>query len=205
MPLTFDSIPLVFSVPLDTTVPSIQAASFSPDGKWVAYWVFPEGNGLPADTIFDQVWICPVSNPTKIEHVINFQCLYCTYSFWGIWPEFISDSTLAVSMHHDGDSVSALWEIGLDGHIVRQLTRNTASVVPSSSPAHRQLVYPNPTHNALKLFLHEPGVVSLTDAVGRVVLTERVLAGPSSIDVSELPAGAYLLRTPEGEGRVILK
>jgi hypothetical protein len=206
LPLMIDSTPLDFTVPLDTTVPSIQGASFSPGGDWVAYWVFPAGNGLPADTIFDQVWICPVSNPTKIEHVINFQRLYCTYSFWGIWPEFISDSTLAVSMHKDGDSVSALWEIGLDGHIVRQLTHVTAGVTPSHAVGAPELdVYPNPSSRGVTVMTLRPEILYVYNEAGQEVLRSRLGAGSSSVNTSRLPAGRYVFRTQDGEARVVIR
>ncbi|MFH1050700.1 MAG: hypothetical protein V1779_07190 [bacterium] len=53
---------------------------------------------------------------------INLRNEFCMYAFAGAWPEFISENTLAVSMHVDGDEMSALWEITIDGKIVRQLT-----------------------------------------------------------------------------------
>ncbi|HEY3875134.1 MAG TPA: hypothetical protein VGM92_06630, partial [Candidatus Kapabacteria bacterium] len=117
----FDSIPLVFSEPIDT--PGINGATFSPNDSLVAYWVDPLG-ASSSDTIFEQIWVCKTSAPTNIISVINFQCCFCTYSIdGGIDPVFITDSTLAVSMYHFGDISDPLWEISDQGcNIVRQLT-----------------------------------------------------------------------------------
>jgi hypothetical protein len=54
---------------------------------------------------------------------LNLRDLFCTYSSYGIDAEFITDTTLAVSMHKDGDDTSELWEISITGRKIRQLTK----------------------------------------------------------------------------------
>ena len=54
---------------------------------------------------------------------LNLRDLFCAYSTYGIDAEFITDTTLAVSMHKDGDDVSHLWEISITGRKIRQLTK----------------------------------------------------------------------------------
>ena len=112
-------------VPVD-----MEYASWSPNNQLLALTVVPLKPNNECDTTerFEEVWIIdvkayyeerPYLMPVKI---INFQKSFCTYNFVGVYAEFITDSTLAVSMHKDGDTVSNLWEITIDGKLVRQLT-----------------------------------------------------------------------------------
>lgn len=101
----------------------LDRAGFSPDGRKIALTVRPRD-----DPKWREIWIVDVEAflrgmlpPGKI-HVINLQRRFCTYSIAGLHAEYISDSTLAVSMYKDGDTVSPLWEITDDGRLVRQLT-----------------------------------------------------------------------------------
>lgn len=105
--------------------------SFSPNGRKIALTVtprIPPSNQEQTDyTGFQEIWIIDRDNPKTgdefASYKLNFQDLFCTYSGWGIHAEYITDSTLAVSMHKDGDAVSPLWEITDKGRIVRQLTK----------------------------------------------------------------------------------
>ena len=105
--------------------------SFSPNGRKIALTVTPRTPPLNQEQIyiygFPEVWIIDRNSTATgdefASYKLNFQDLFCTYSFWGISAEYITDSTLAVSMHKDGDAVSPLWEITDKGRIVRQLTK----------------------------------------------------------------------------------
>ncbi|MBL7997780.1 MAG: hypothetical protein JNL32_03985 [Candidatus Kapabacteria bacterium] len=55
-------------------------------------------------------------------HKINLRNRYCMYTSYGTYPTFTSDSTLVISMHKDGDTLQALYEVKLDGTMIRQLT-----------------------------------------------------------------------------------
>lgn len=61
-------------------------------------------------------------------------------------------------------------------------------------------VYPNPTSGLLTLhssdYLHDPGIVSIIDATGRIVQTESFIQAGRTYrtDISDLPAGTYTVR-----------
>ena len=110
---------------LNVNAALINKISWSPSGKKVALSVLPTGDGVHHQ--FEQIWISDVEKYQR-EHpdtlsfdVINLQQRFCMYSFLGCYAEFISDSTLAVSMHVDGGN-SSLWEITTSGRKLRQLT-----------------------------------------------------------------------------------
>lgn len=202
LPYYFDDKPLDFPHELDTIGPGIQGVTFSPDGSLVAYWVFPMGCGAPADSIFDQVWVCKTSDPANIIDVINFQCCFCTYSFWGIWPEFITDSTLAVSMHKDEDESSPMWEISIHGcNIVRQLTFLPVSDVKDGSLSTSEnylRVFPNPAAESITVE-GASGRVTISDPLGRSYSLPTTPQPPPwkdggvTIDISLLPSGVYFV------------
>jgi len=108
-----------------TSTALINKISWSPSGKKVALSVLPTGDGVHHQ--FEQIWILDIEKYQR-EHpdtlsfdVVNLQQRFCMYSFLGCYAEFISDSTLAVSMHVDGGN-SSLWEITTSGRKLRQLT-----------------------------------------------------------------------------------
>ncbi len=189
---------------------AIANANFSLDGKLFAAEVDPLGYGPPADTIFEQVWVWRTSDPSTPIRMINFQKLFCKYSFWGIWPCFITDSTIAVSMHKDGDTFSPLWEITIDGRIVRQLTflpQNTVSVAETSSTAAELpiSIFPNPARDEFTVSFAKPEGVAdglqaeLFDVLGRVAIPVQGVRGTSlQLDVSGVPDGVYYLRASSG-------
>ena len=115
---------------LSTQIVDIFHVSWSPNKKELALTVRPNSPPENPDYIgsFPEVWIMDIvgmqTDPSQSTvYRLNFQNLFCKYSFWGIDAEYITDSTLAVSMHKDGDAVSPLWEITDRGKVVRQLTK----------------------------------------------------------------------------------
>jgi hypothetical protein len=187
-----DSIEFGFPVKPD----QVSWGSFSPDGKLFALDVWPER--IDTNKTYRQVWIYRTEDPSTPLHRLNFQELFCTYSFHGIWPEFITDSTLAVSMHKDGDISSPLWEITIDGRIVRQLTfLPTNSVVrgEASSPISYAVIASDKASIKVKPSSKERRV-ELINTLGREVLSERVASGAEQIvlDVQSLPAGTYFCK-----------
>ena len=103
----------------------IKNVTWSPNGKRIALSVLPKQGG-PKGT-FEQIWILDAEKilqdrpDTHSVYIIDLQTRFCSYSFLGCHAEFITDSTLAVSMHPDGGS-SPLWEISTTGRKIRQLT-----------------------------------------------------------------------------------
>jgi hypothetical protein len=61
--------------------------------------------------------------PVATMAVIDLQERFCRYSFRGASAEFVTNRTLAVAMHRDGEAVAHLYEITTDGRMVRQITR----------------------------------------------------------------------------------
>lgn len=103
---------------------------WSPDGKHLSLSVlsnFPTTNPNDPYT-YDEIWIVDVPlfnllpNSGLAMYRINMQQQFCMYSFNGIYAEFVTDSTLAVSMGKDGDKLCPIWEISLKGKLLRQLT-----------------------------------------------------------------------------------
>ncbi|MFC2131474.1 hypothetical protein ACFLSQ_08565 [Bacteroidota bacterium] len=102
----------------------IQRFSFSPNGRLIAASVSPyqpEINLNPEDerNRFQEIWIGNADDfldgldgKRMDVKIINPRSEYCMYSLGGgLCAEFITDTTLAVSMHKDGDDISYLWEI----------------------------------------------------------------------------------------------
>ena len=77
--------------------------------------------------------------------------------------------------------------------------------VNSTSTAVEQLpedsllsIYPNPAQDVLRFDSIEAGRVLIYDTTGRVVLSQDVVVGISSIDISTLATGLYLVRLGDG-------
>ncbi|HEY3875617.1 MAG TPA: T9SS type A sorting domain-containing protein, partial [Candidatus Kapabacteria bacterium] len=191
---------------LDSSIEALEWVSFSPDEKLLALSVDPNGQGPPADTIFPQVWVYHVDSMSAPPIVINFQKSFCMYSFWGIDAEFITDSTLAVSMHHDGDLSSPLWEITLGGRIVRQLTflPEFSGVSEPTILLKNIRVFPNPATNELQILSGPSGTARLYDLLGREVLETNDDGSGVTLDVSKLPNGTYFLRMGTQSAEVVI-
>jgi hypothetical protein len=71
-----------------------------------------------------------------------------------------------------------------------------ASDFPTAAPERTGLAFaahPNPFHGQLVVSLEEPGPLQVFDAQGRLVHSERLLAGPNSLPLEQLQPGTYLL------------
>jgi len=87
-----------------------------------------------------------------------------------------------------GENFYRLRQVDLDG------TETLSEVrVVDVSAALSLSVYPNPTAAQLRIKGFAGGSVQVLDAQGRMVL-ERELSAHAALNVSALPAGAYLLR-----------
>ncbi|TAL70276.1 MAG: hypothetical protein EPN82_03320 [Bacteroidetes bacterium] len=102
--------------------------SWSPDSKKLALSVgISENDSVPLDNHrFSEIWIIDVEKymiekPLFIPvQIINLRKIFCMYG--GMWAEFITDSTLAVSMGGPNADFLYIYEITTDGKMVRQLT-----------------------------------------------------------------------------------
>ncbi len=113
----------------DTETADMSYASFSPDGKYfaIAAYVNDKNKALDSTSRLAEVWIIDVEgfmkNPVQPVPVkiINIREKLCMFSY-GLHPVFTSNNTLAVSMFKNGDTFSYLYEIDLEGNLIRQLT-----------------------------------------------------------------------------------
>jgi hypothetical protein len=187
---------IVFPRAIDTNNTNVQW-TFSPDAKLFALQITPDLGNPTADSVYPQVWVYDVSDPIKAIDVIDFQQLYCKYSLDGIWPEFITDSTLAVSMYTDGDNFCPLWEITIDGRIIRQLTFLPAASVVENEPINSVVplrVFPNPATDELQILGGQAGTIHLFDIMGRERMNANDDGAGATLDVSRLEPGIYFLR-----------
>lgn len=69
----------------------------------------------------------------------------------------------------------------------------------------RLLMYPNPAHSVLHLYLPEPQTWSLKTAVGIEIWRQKLPAGNHSIPVQHLPKGMYWLVSGEQQYRLLLQ
>lgn len=106
---------------LPHAISSITDIKWSPTGRLAALSV-KAGNG------YGKVWILDIGKYLRSGSAgldvreINLQKNFCRYSLMGLYAEFLTDSTLAISMHKDGDVSQLLWEVSTDGNLMRQLT-----------------------------------------------------------------------------------
>ena len=83
----------------------------------------------------------------------------------------------------------------------------TTGMTDAHSDATRLRVYPNPTAETLVVegLLAEEGQVRLYDQQGQLVKTGAADAARTTLDVSDLPAGTYLLLCEGGAFKVIVQ
>ena len=104
----------------------INYVSWSPDSKKFALTITPGDSIINDSSRFREIWFIDVEKfmnekpDTVPVQIINIRKKFCMYG--GIWAEFLTNSTLAVSMCGPHDNFSYLWEITTDGKKVRQLT-----------------------------------------------------------------------------------
>ena len=61
-------------------------------------------------------------NIVKNKKIINLRKEFCKYANAGLFAEFVTNNSLVLSFHNDGDNIAPLYEISLDGKIIRQIT-----------------------------------------------------------------------------------
>ncbi len=79
----------------------------------------------------------------------------------------------------------------------------TATKQETTTPAEAVIkVYPNPVSNILNVSvlgnIDRNGTLKIIDAKGMLVMEERIVKNPQSIDVSRLAKGAYMIRVDNG-------
>lgn len=64
-------------------------------------------------------------------------------------------------------------------------------------------IYPNPTNGAFSIKTDESSKAEIFDQAGRLVKSLEVKEGENKIDISELPAGTYLIKTASEASKII--
>ncbi len=107
--------------------------SWSPSNQYLALALSSGGSIIDeqeGSCGYQEIWIYDVNElsakgmnyPEPIRK-INLRKEFCMYNtVVNCSAEFLTDSTLAVSMHKDGDDFAPIWEISIDGKLLRQLT-----------------------------------------------------------------------------------
>jgi hypothetical protein len=66
-------------------------------------------------------------------------------------------------------------------------------------------IYPNPAKNVVTILTDCKGILSLTDVSGRIVKQANITINETKLDVSELPAGCYIISIQAEDGVVTSK
>jgi hypothetical protein len=66
-------------------------------------------------------------------------------------------------------------------------------------------IYPNPAVNELRISNYAGGIVQITDLSGRTVLTDLCISPNSTINVSALPQGIYIIKAGAFKGKFVKK
>ena len=116
-----DGVPLRFK----DRVNAFHRISWSPHSKKLAVTVSPVSQWTTVWIIDVERWQRERPDTVPVQS-IDFQkrfCMYTLSSVGNLDAEFLTNTTLAVSMHRDGDKVCPIWEITTDGRLLRQLTK----------------------------------------------------------------------------------
>lgn len=85
-------------------------------------------------------------------------------------------------------------------------TSTGVNIAPSSEAVFS--VYPNPANDKITVTVNDqngPGVLTLTDITGKVVLTEMVETEKVAVDTHAIHAGVYIARYVDSKGSQSLK
>ncbi|MBT8196233.1 MAG: T9SS type A sorting domain-containing protein, partial [Bacteroidia bacterium] len=117
------------------------------------------------------------------------------------WVDGLNDATMVMSMAHTASN--RMLRIGTHGKGIyqRYLLDPAITSVETADEIDNILVYPNPVNDLLSVEgleqLKNVRAIVITDAVGRVVLSEDLVSNDIgnkySVDVSELARGSYAI------------
>jgi hypothetical protein len=108
----------------------------------------------------------------------------------------ITASTYEDNMVPSGQYTYCVKALYLEGESDGNCT-NVDVAVGIEDPGKKQFtVFPNPASSVLKVYSGIAGEFQIVDFSGMAVKTGRVEAPVSTIDISDLPAGIYIIRIP---------
>lgn len=76
-------------------------------------------------------------------------------------------------------------------------------IAENTAPA--LLPFPNPAHDVLTIELPQASTVTIVDALGQTIHSFFAPAGTTTLSVSDLPRGVYLLHTPHAVSKLIVQ
>lgn len=189
---------------------------FQNTGTDTAFTVRVE-NPFPDNADFDSFQVITTSHPVQVLYNTNND--WITFQFNNI---LLPDSTTNEPESHGyilyrikprstlvpGDSV--LNQVGIYFDYNLPIITNTAHTVIGSNigleavtPSSSFSLHPNPTLGALlirSLYALDNATLTLTDAIGRTLLTAQMNGSSHSLDLSDLPRGLYMVSLRDKEG-----
>jgi hypothetical protein len=109
-------------------------------------------------------------------------------------------------VHFSGEIVSI--EIDPNNYIINAdgaIVENTSLVGIEEAPESVLTIYPSPATTELTVESAETNNYQLINTMGQVVSTGNLVAGKNIIDISNLSAGVYLIKTSSGQKRFVKK
>jgi len=116
--------------------------------------------------------------------------------------EFMEGDCLVVHPKGDDHEVVAQWCSALWERYNVRFPDATVSVQEEREMAGGFGVYPNPAEGHVVIDTHRPETVTILDLMGRPVWSGTV-DGPRSIEIGELAAGMYVVRTARGASQLL--
>ncbi len=114
----------------DAEYTEVRGGFFSPDGKKLLLntWFFDTETKIDSQRL-GEVWIIDIEkfmanpvNPYTPDKIINIKDRFCMFSTGTPGGSFTSNNTISVSMFKKGENFQYLYEIDLNGNMIRQLT-----------------------------------------------------------------------------------
>lgn len=83
--------------------------------------------------------------------------------------------------------------------ITQSVSACTSIKKQSENQVAKMSVYPNPSHGSITIDLIEPAVITITNALGQIVLTEKLESGKQTLTIQDAAKGLYfvLVKTPD--------
>lgn len=73
-----------------------------------------------------------------------------------------------------------------------------------NKPSDHFTVYPNPAGDVINISgLPENSEIQVSNLAGKVLMTQKILNSPATIDIRQLPKGIYILRCPLGVKKIV--
>lgn len=156
----------------------------------------------------------PFAEPVVLED--NVRYLFCTSAFNpGIFFGYNEDvhygtNETVYDQPTTPNRNGTNWFVGFTGRPVaslgaRMIDANTIGFEEHGIP--QLAAYPNPGNGLFKLRTGDigPALITITDAAGRVLRTERITGDQHTVDLRDGASGVYVLMIESGKGRAVAR